>query len=81
MDYARKCIAIAIQLDQWNPAPDSYKVLGLKYYHVAQYDSALLYYDKALEAAERMRDFPKRYTEEDIDYTLSAIYGNIGNVS
>ena len=37
----------------------------------------MVYYDKALDAAERMRKFPK-YTEKYIDDLLSSTYGYNG---
>ena len=37
----------------------------------------MVYYGKALEATERMRDFPEKYNEAEIEENLSLIYGSI----
>ena len=57
MDYSRKCIEITIPLDGWGLVATCYKILGYNFYGILQYDSAIVYFDKALEAAELMRDF------------------------
>ena len=80
MYYARKCIETAVPLNDFRSVSISYRVLGVNFYKISQYDSAMVYYDKALEAAERMRDFPQKYTEERIDSQLSLLYGTIGNL-
>ena len=80
MDYARKCIILSIPYDGWNFTSQSYMVLGMHHNAMSQYDSAFVYYDKALEATERMKNFPQKYSEADIDYRFSVIYGNMGNV-
>ena len=79
MEHARKCIAVCIPLDGWRTVSNSYRILGLHFYGISQYDSAMVYYDKGLAAAERMRDISK-YTEIDIDDCFSMIYGAIGNL-
>ncbi len=80
MDYARKCVEAFMPLNSWNAVSDGYKVLGLGHYRLSQYDSAMVYYGKALEAVERMRSLPEKYKEQDIDDNFSSIYGQIGNL-
>ena len=80
MEYARKRIALSIPLNLWNNLIGSYHILGDNYCGISQYDSAMFYYDKALEAVERLKDFPEKYTEINIDDGYSKIYGAIGNL-
>ncbi|MCL2511192.1 MAG: ATP-binding protein [Bacteroidales bacterium] len=80
MEYARKCVSVGISIDGWRGVSGGYRVLGLHFYGNSQYDSAIFYYDKALEATERMSDFPKKYSEQDIDDNKSNLYGTIGNL-
>ena len=80
MQYARECIAVAIPLDEWMDVSDGYRVLGINFYLISQYDSAVVYYGKALDASGRMRDLPDRYSEKNIDNRLSLTYGNMGNL-
>jgi signal transduction histidine kinase len=77
--YARKGIELAQKGNNHNAASSMYQVLGITCYQVSQYDSALFYYNKALEHAELMRNF-KNYKQSDIDDRRSVIYGNIANV-
>ena len=80
MDYARKCIETAATHNEWWSVANCYKVVGMHLWAFSQYDSAMIYYGKALDAAERMRDFPKKYTELQVEDALSSIYGNMGNL-
>lgn len=80
MQYARKCAETAIPLDKWRIAADGYWILGTGFYKISQYDSAMVCYNKALEAVEQMKGFPEKYTEQNIDDDLSAIYGDIANL-
>jgi signal transduction histidine kinase len=80
MDYARKCVEAFMPLNSWNAVSDGYKALGFGHYKISQHDSAMVYYDKALGAVERMRSFPEKYNEQDLDDNFSSIYGNIGNL-
>ncbi len=80
MDYARRSVAVALPLDEWSWVTNGYMLLGLHHYRSVQYDSTLFYYGKALEAAERMKDFPKRFDQRTIDDRLSVIYGNMANL-
>ena len=80
MDYAHKCVAMAISLNKWDIAANGYKVLGRNFYKLLQYDSAMVYYEKVLESTERMRNYPKDYDEKNIDMEFSTTAGNIGNI-
>jgi signal transduction histidine kinase len=80
MEYARKCIAAYIPVDGWKGAAGAYNVLAINFWGQSQYDSAMVYYEKALDAAGRMRNFPEKYKELDIDDRFSMIYGNMGNL-
>jgi len=80
MEYARKCVETAISINRYDFEAFGYMMLGLNYYSLLQYDSAMFYYHKVLEAAERMRNFPKEYSESDVDTEFSTAYGNIGNI-
>jgi tetratricopeptide (TPR) repeat protein len=80
MDYARKYTLIAISLDKLTDVAGGYRMVGLNFYANSQYDSATVYYGKALEAAERMRDYPQRYTEKNMDSSFSTTYGNMANL-
>ena len=80
MNNARKLILMCIPLDSWSGVARSYRALGINFYMLSQYDSAMVYYDKALEATERMKNFPKRYNDASIDNELSLIYGSLGNL-
>jgi signal transduction histidine kinase len=79
-EYAGKCLSTARLIDDWEYTAFSYGMLGIINYYLSQYDSSLVYYNKALEAIERMRDYPKKYTERKVDNELSKTYGNIGNL-
>ena len=79
IEYARRSIAVAEPLDAWSLVSNNYMQIGLAHDGEMRYDSTLIYFNRALAAAERMRDF-KKYEESDIDNRLSAIYGNMGNL-
>ena len=80
MGYARKCIDLAAPLDKWNFVSNCYRLLGMHFYAFSQYDSAVVYYEKALDAVEQMRNFPKQFEENHIDDLFSSVYGSIGNL-
>jgi signal transduction histidine kinase len=80
MYYARKRIDVAFSLGVLPDATEGYTILGMHHWAFSQYDSAMFYYDKALEIAEQTKNFPKKYNEEQIDAQFSMIYGNIGNL-
>ncbi|GHV48964.1 hypothetical protein FACS1894181_06280 [Bacteroidia bacterium] len=79
MEYARKNITIREPLDKWAGVFSSYKILAQHYYATSQYDSSMYYLEKATVAIERMKSFPKKYTEKNIDDGYSSLYGTIGN--
>jgi signal transduction histidine kinase len=79
IEYAQKVLDIAIPLDEWQAAADAYGLMGIYHNSHSAYDSAMFYYGKALYAAERMKDFPEKYTQESVDNMLSYIYGNTAN--
>ena len=80
MEYARKYIDIAVSLERYHAVSLGYKISGINFYKISQYDSAMVCYEKALEAIERMRDFPEEYDEGWIDDWYASTYGNMGNV-
>ena len=80
MFNARKCIEIALSIEQWRHAADGYWLLGVNFHTVLQYDSAMVCFEKALESTELMRKYPERWEEEIIDDEVAAIYGTIGNL-
>jgi signal transduction histidine kinase len=77
--YAQKVLDISIPVDGWQAVTDAYGLMGIYYNSYSEYDKALLYFNHALDAAERMRDFPEKYSEGDVDNMLSYIYGNMAN--
>jgi tetratricopeptide (TPR) repeat protein len=79
-EYAWKCIDLSVRFNLlWNVVT-SYGTIGVNFYHISQFDSAMVYYEKALEATERMKDFPKKYDESYIDDAHGIIYGSMGNL-
>jgi signal transduction histidine kinase len=80
MEYARKCIETAIPIKDYKAMADGYRFLGIGFYRIAQYDSAIHYHSKVFETAERMRNYPKKYEEPNIEWEISVAYGNIANI-
>ena len=80
MDYARKCISESVTIDEWTAVSAGYSILGMHHWAMSQYDSAMVYFNKSLEATERIRSFSKKYNEKQIDSEFSRIYGSIGNL-
>jgi len=84
--YARKALSISVPRGWQDANSDAYRYVGLSFYAHEQYDSALVYYGKALESVERMAGGatsptnPDGYTEKNIDDNLSSLYGTIGNL-
>jgi len=86
MFYARKALALS-EPRGWNEASaDACRYIGQHFWAREQYDSALVYYGKALENLERMAEGapsptnPEGYSQKEIDDTRSALYGAIGNL-
>lgn len=75
--YARRNIRICTERKYWYRRCQAYNMLGRHHYAEEHYDSALFYYNLALEDTERMRGL---YEERMVDDNLSMIYGAIGNL-
>ena len=84
--YARKALSISLPRGWQEANSDAYRYIGQMFYGRGQYDSAVFYYGKALECAERMAAGatsplnPDGYSEKDLDDSFSSLYGTIGNV-
>ena len=75
MFYARKALNISARKG-WNYASqDALRYIGLQFYGREQYDSALVYFDRALEFIDKMVG-----DAEDVDDAYSSVYGTIGNL-
>ena len=84
--YARKALEIS-EARHWEMAnQDAYRYIGLQFYKKEEYDSALFYYNKAVETIERMENGatsvtnPDGYDEREMDDAKSALYGTLGNL-
>ena len=84
--YARKALEIS-EARHWEMAnQDAYRYIGLQFYGKEEYDSALFYYNKAVETIERMENGaasatnPDGYEEKEVDDAKSALYGTLGNI-
>lgn len=77
--YATLGIEMAEKNGWLNALTDSWRVLGLNAYGAMLYDSAQHCLDHALKAATRMEG-DRRYTRQDVDDKLSALYGTLGNL-
>lgn len=84
--YARKALEIS-EARHWEMAnQDAYRYIGLQFYGKEQYDSALFYYNKAVESIEKMENGatsvtnPDGYDERGMDDAKSALYGTLGNL-
>ena len=85
MLFSRRCIRLAGRWNWLSKLSDGYKGVGLIFYGREQYDSALVYFDKALSVVNRMAAGETSYTnkemyrEETVDDDLSSLYGAMGN--
>ena len=79
MEYARKTIETATPLRRWRTVADGYYNIGIGYHNLSRYDSALVNYNKTLEAIEMMREHPAN-TELIIEGDLASTYGQIANL-
>ena len=86
MFYARKALEISVPRG-WEAANnDAYRYVGQMFYGREQYDSAMVYYQKALESVDRMAAgassplSPDGYTEKEVDNFRSSLYGTLGNL-
>lgn len=73
--YSRKALAISVPKGWEEASYDAYRYLGQNFYGAGQYDSAKVFFLKALDCIKRMDD-----AEKAIDDALSATYGAIGNL-
>lgn len=84
--YARKALAISLRRDWYQASSDAYRFIGQTFYGREQYDSAMVYYLKSLDCAQKMAagatspTSPEGYEEINIDDYLSVLYGSIGNL-
>jgi Signal transduction histidine kinase len=78
MVYSRRLITLTEGTEYVYLLPAAYEGLGVAHYLHSSYDSAMVYYNKALEAAELMRKY--RFSEMDIDDVFAVLYGQIANV-
>ena len=84
--YARKALSISVPRGWQDANFDAFRHLGLSFYAREEYDSALFYYEKALECVEKMAEgatsplSPDGYTEQNIDDNFSSLYGTLGNL-
>ena len=78
-EYAHKAVDLSYKMNALNARVDALRILGLISYGGDDYETALDYFDQALNVTEQMKG-DKRYEESDIDNNLSALYGSIANV-
>lgn len=83
--YARKALEISRRKGWVYASSDACRHIGQQFFGRGQFDSALVYYRKSMDDAEKMAGAvsysnPAGYTEKEIDDQLSALYGSIGNV-
>lgn len=84
--YARKALSISRSRNWSEATADAARYLGQCFWAQEQYDSALVYFQEALAATDRMAGgatsptHPEGYKAIDIDDARSALYGAIGNL-
>lgn len=84
--YARMMLRIARRKGWQSSIQDAAKNIGQHFWAKEQYDSAAHYYRVAMEAVAKMplTENPdgsgKQYSQEDIDNSLSQMYGTLGNL-
>lgn len=76
--YAKKAIDLSFKLNELYFRQSVLRTVGLLHYGREEYDSAMIYFNQALEVTDVMKT-DKRYDEKAIDDALSALYGTIGN--
>jgi len=83
--FARKEYLLARRWNWLRKMSDGLEGIGLFFYGKEQYDSALVYYNRALEVIDRMAagEYPphneRPYEPSSIDDCYSSLYGAIGN--
>ena len=86
MMFARKTLALSQEKGYWFAYFDAAKVLGMHYYAAEQWDSAIFYYNKSLDAIKTMEggattpQHPEGYPQSTIDDAKSTLYGALGNM-
>ncbi len=84
--YARKALDLSSRADWSFASADALRYLGQHFWAREQYDSARVYYERAMEQVERMEagatspTRPEGYTAAEIDDMRSALYGSMGNL-
>jgi tetratricopeptide (TPR) repeat protein len=78
-DYSIKGIAVTQPLNEPGILAELYDNLATSYYYISQHDTALIYYEKALEAVDKMAA-DKRYKSAAVDRKRAMIEGDIGNL-
>lgn len=84
--YARMILSVATPRRWRNSEFDAYKIIGQHFWASERYDSASVYYKKALdsisamEAGETNSMTQEGYSQSAIDNAKSAMYGTIGNL-
>ena len=86
MFYARKALSISEKQDWVFANADALRYIGQHFWAMERYDSALVYFNRAMENIDRMEAGAtsptslQGYSELDIDDMRSAQYGAIGNL-
>jgi len=84
--YARMMLRIARRKGWQSSIQDAAKNIGQHFWAKEQYDSAAHYYRVAMKAVAKMPlvenpdSTGKQYSQEDIDNSLSQMYGTLGNL-
>lgn len=84
--YGKKALSISVPQGWQEASYDAYRYVGLSFYGQEKYDSALVYFGKAVECVDKMAAgatsplSPDGYTEKAIDDGYAALYGTIGNL-
>lgn len=76
--FARKCYNLCRRWNWLRRMSDALTGIGMIYYGGGQYDSALVYYRKAMEVTDRMA--AGGYDQNAIDDCYSSLCGTIGNL-
>ena len=79
VEYAHLLLSVTEGTEHVGYISYAYDGIGIGYYMQSMYDSAMIYYNKSLEAAELMEKY--HYSEREIDFCFSTIYGQIANLN
>ncbi|MBR0175559.1 MAG: tetratricopeptide repeat protein [Bacteroidales bacterium] len=86
MFYARKALAISTAQGWASASADAQRYIGQQFWAMERYDSAMVYFTKAMENIDLMEagatspNNPDGYSELEIDDMRSAQYGATGNL-